>query len=488
MPHWCGWRLFRNIMEELHMLDLSRRDLLKLSGSALGGLTLGSALSGCGSDSSASSVTPAAQLNSLLAGLPPYYPGTETPAPDEMRISFMGTTCIPMVSQAAVSVFVELGNGDCFAFDLGTGSIIKYWAMGINMEKIYRIFLAHLHADHMGDVPFVYGFGPSYGRFWPLYIWGPSDSNFVYTDPNKKTRGPFKDGTKAYCDALKQMMVWHNESQSFLTTSYKDYPIPPYDPDPAQNRIDAYDLVPVELDWKKTGMDANGNLTGDNVAYNHNGVKISHFPAVHCRSASLSYKLEWNGLSMIYCGDSLPNQYMINHARTGLDVLVHEIVMPAENWVAKMGIDPATHPAAVASAQEVQDSSHTPQKAYGYILEQMRLTGKAPRLAVGTHFQATDDTIQLAMSDIRKWYQGDVTIASDTMVLNVTKSNITQRRAVISNYAWPQTSTSIPYKSPNAPSYWKIDPSTQKPTGDPTAQLDPEQYKKVIDKNLYGSR
>ncbi|MFH1136242.1 MAG: MBL fold metallo-hydrolase [Pseudomonadota bacterium] len=473
------------------MSELSRRDVLKLSGSMLGGLTVGSILSGCARDSSADSssincTSESSQSNNLLAGLSPYYPGTEPLGADEMRISFMGTTCIPMISQAAVSVFVELGNGDCFAFDLGTGSIIKYWAMGINLDKLDRIFLAHLHADHMGDLSFVYGFGPSYGRLWPLYVWGPSDSNFVYTDPNGKTRGPFKDGTEAYCDALRQMMVWHNESQSFLTTSYQDYSIPPYDPDPSRQRIDAYDLVPIELDWKKTGMDDKGNFTDDNVAYNHNGVKITHFPAVHCRSAALSYKLEWNGLSIIYSGDTLPNQYMIDHARQGVDVLIHEMVMPAENWVAKMGVDPATHPNAVTSAQQVQDSSHTPQVAYGYILDQIRQTGQAPRLAVGTHFQATDDTICLAMENIRKWYpQGAVTIAADTMVLNVTASNITQRRAVISNYAWPQANTSIPYTAPNAPAYWKIDPNTNKPTGDPTGQLDPEQYTKVIDKGLY---
>ena len=469
-------------------MTITRRDVLKNSAAALGGLALGGVVSGCSSDSSASEKTDPTQKNSLLADLPPYYPGTEELAADEMRISFMGTTCIPMISQAAVSVFVELGNKDCFAFDLGTGSIIKYWAMGINMEKIYKIFLAHLHADHMGDLPFVYGFGPSYGRSWPLYVWGPSDSDFTYTAPDKKTRGPFKDGTKAYCDALKQMMVWHNESQSFLTTSYQDYKIPFYDPEPSLNRIDAYDLVPIELDWRKTGKDAFGIANGDNIAYKdvQNGVKITHFPAVHCRSASLSYKLEWNGLSMIYCGDTLPNQYMIDQAGSGVDVLIHEIVMPANVWVSKMGV---TSSYAEQQAQNVQDSSHTPQKAYGYILEQIRQTGKAPRLAVATHFQATDDTISSALSDIRKWYQqGDVTIASDTMVLNVTKSKITKRRAVVSNYAWPQANTNIPYQNPNVPAYWKIDPNTQKSVGDPTAQLDPEQYAKVIDKSLYNAR
>jgi ribonuclease Z len=469
------------------MLELTRRDLLKLSGTALGGLALGSTVTGCSSDSVAA--TDLTQQNSLLASLPTYTPGSEKLGSDEMRISFMGTTCVPMISQSAVSVFVELGNGDCFLFDIGTGSMIKYWAMGINMDRMSKIFLAHLHADHMGDLSFLYGFGPSYGRNWPLYVWGPADSGFVYTDPAGNVRGPFPDGTKAYCEALKNMMYWHNESQSFLATSYKDYPIPPYDLDPSLQRRDAYDLVPTELNWKKTGKDPLGIPNNDNVAYNYNGVKITHFPAIHCRAAAVSYKLEWNGLSMIYCGDTLPNNYMIDQAKSGVDVLIHEIVMPADRWVAKMGIDPVTHPNAVQQAQNVQDSSHTPQKAYGYILSQLKQAGKAPKLAVGTHFQATDDTIQLALADIRTWYpQGDVTIASDTMVLNVTKSGVTQRRAVVSNYAWPKTSTTSPYSSPNLPKYWKVDPATGKTDGDAIAQLDPDQYKQVIDKSIYNAR
>jgi ribonuclease Z len=478
-----------DIRKERKKMSITRRELLKNSAATVGGLALGGALSSC-STSSAQSPGDPTQMNSLLASLPPYHPGTEKLGRDEMRISFMGTTCIPMISQAAVSVFVELGNGDCFVFDMGTGSIVKYWAMGVNLDKMYKIFLTHLHADHMGDLPFIYGFGPSYGRFWPLYIWGPSESNFTYTDPNGNVRGPFPDGTKAYCDHLTEMMRWHNESQAFLFTSYNDYPPPPYD---LSNKRDAYDLVAFELDWRKTGKDASGNPNNDNVAYNQNGVKITHFPAVHCRAGSLSYKLEWKTplgevLSMIYCGDSLPNNYMIDNAKSGVDVLIHEIVMTASNWIRKMGIDPDTHPNAVQQAQNVQDSSHTPHKAYGFILDQVQKQGKAPRLAVGTHFQATDDTIQLALEDIRKWYNGEVTIAADTVVLNVTPAGVTRRRAVVSNYAWPITSTQIPYKNPQPPKYWKNNPNTGRPDGDPTAQLDPGQLAEVIDKKLYNAR
>jgi len=67
---------------------------------------------------------------------------------------------------------------------------------------------------------------------------------------------------------------------------------PPLQPigDDAAN--DGYGLVPIELDWTKTGLDANGRPDDSNVAYSHNGVTITHFPVVHDRKGSIDYKLE----------------------------------------------------------------------------------------------------------------------------------------------------------------------------------------------------
>jgi ribonuclease Z len=324
---------------------MNRREMLKLSGLTAGSLAVGSAMPGCSSDSAtALPWSDPTQQNSLLAGLPPYHPGTETLGAEEMCITFLGTTPIAMISQAAVSVFVELGNGDCLVFDLGTGSMIKYWAMKIDMDKIYKVFIAHLHADHMGDIPFVYGFGPSYGRLWPMYIWGPTQSGLTYYDPNGTPRGPYKDGTADYCSLMEQMLVWHNESQSFESTSLiKLYQASvPVGFDTTKSiKYDAYDIVAKELPWQNTGKDANGNP--NNVAYNYNGMKITNFPAVHTREGAISYKLEWTTpsgqvLSMIYVGDTLPSQYMIDQAKPGVDVLIHEMVVPASVWVSKLGL------------------------------------------------------------------------------------------------------------------------------------------------------
>ncbi len=405
---------------------ITRREALKVSGLALGGIAAGVGVAGAAIAQAPNGPRGVGltQKNSYFDSLKPYLPGTENLASDEMRISFLGSSCVPRLAQACNSVYVELGNGECFVFDCGTGVTPKYYAMGIGLDKMDKIFLTHLHADHMGDVGFVYGFGPSVNRRSPLYVWGPGPSN-VESPPGSGIY--YQDGTLAFCEHLGEMMRWHNESQSFLPSSFADPNAkePPYlDIDP--NKIDAYDLVPVELDW----------TLNPGVAYDRNDVKIHHFPVVHCRQGSIGYRLEWNGLSMVFTGDTKPSYNVVDNA-SGVDVLIHEIVMSPEDWATKcLGVPPddKNYPIAVQGAKNVQDSSHTPQKGYGYILSQL---AKPPRLAVGTHFQASDDTMRVAMQDIRQHYpNGDVVIATDLMVINVSKTKIEPRRAVVSDYTY----------------------------------------------------
>jgi ribonuclease Z len=351
--------------------------------------------------------------------------------------------------------------------------------MGIPFARMDKIFLTHLHGDHMSDLTHIYCFGPSTDRKSPLYIWGPGNSGVK--DPDN-TAILYQDGTKEFCRNFRNMCRWHTESFSFGVTRYgnnshlpkdADWGLPsgtltPVVPDGMPDvDFDGYAIVPIELDWTKYGQ-----VQGDNIAY-HNaatGVKITHFPAVHCRQGSISYKLEWNGLSMIFSGDTKPNQYMIDNA-SGVTVLIHEMVVPAEIWAMKnlgytdlnQAKTDASWTAAYNYALAVQNSSHTPQGALGYILSKIK---PAPTLTVATHFQAADDTIASALSSIRNHYSGNVTIASDLMVLNVTASTTRVRRAVVSDFSWYPRATLYP--NPVSPKYHNPDG-----TSNPTAQLDP---------------
>lgn len=444
---------------------ITRRDILKLSGMTLGGMAIGvatgTAVTASASDCTQQSLDPMTN-NDYIERLPTYCPGTETLADNEIRISFLGTSFLPRLAQECNSVFIEVGGGkngealDQFIFDCGSGVVAKYNAMGIPMRKMDKIFLTHLHGDHMSDLTHIYLFGPAQDRKTPLYVWGQSPS--YLTDPTDTSYTYDNDGVKVFCQKFRDMLRWHTESFSFLPTSYKNWtpptqtdwglPAPPMPivptigpPDPTNTDgygVGGYSLVPIELDWTKKG-----DQTDDNVAYNNptTGVKITHFPMIHARKGSIGYKLEWKGMSVIFTGDTRPSYELIKQA-SGVTVLIHEMVVPAEVWAAKnLGYrTPAEAYAdsgfqqALTVAKAVQTSSHTPQGALGYMLSQI---SPAPRLAVATHFQATDDTIKSAFKSIRNHYpQGDVVIAGDFMVLNVTPTSVTKRKAVVNNYAW----------------------------------------------------
>ncbi|MDQ5988191.1 MAG: Ribonuclease BN [Syntrophus sp. SKADARSKE-3] len=462
--------------------DVTRRNTIKISALALGGLALGGSLTGCSSNSSPPPPTSydPTKTNSLISGLEPYYPGTEALGANEMRITLVGTSPIPRLAQECESIFVEVGRGpdgplDQFVFDCGSGVVAKYNVLGIQMRKMNKIFLTHLHGDHTSDLTHIYCFGPAEDRKSPLYIWGPSPSGLV--DPiNYYTYND--DGTKVFCQRFRDSMRWHTESFSFGVTSYASCPSPdqiqrdwglknlpaqvvPMTGPPDSN-TDGYAIFPIELDWSKRG-----DIQDDNLAYNNaaTGVKITHFPSIHCRQGSIAYKLEWTipssggkTLTLIFSGDTKPSYDMIDQAKNGgagVDVLIHEMVVPAEVWAAKnLGYatvaqaktDPMWIPA-YNYALAVQNSSHTPQGAFGYILSQ--ITPKPPRLAVATHFQATDDTIASARTSIRNHYPtGDVTIAADLMVLNITPTTTKQRRAVVSEYAWYPVAHIYPDNNP----------------------------------------
>ncbi|MBW1686747.1 MAG: MBL fold metallo-hydrolase, partial [Deltaproteobacteria bacterium] len=103
-----------------------------------------------------------------------YYPGTEALAPDEMRVIACGSGMpMPRLKQAAACFLIELGNGDKFIFDMGTGSMERIYALGIPLDYIDKVFLTHLHMDHMGDLPAFYIYGPQNNRSVPLRFWGP---------------------------------------------------------------------------------------------------------------------------------------------------------------------------------------------------------------------------------------------------------------------------------------------------------------------------
>jgi len=328
----------------------------------------------------------AAHEDDPLARRDMYVPGTETLGPDEMRIISLGTG-MPSITrrQAAASFLVQLGNGENFIFDMGTGSLTNLTQLQIPWNSLDKVFLGHLHFDHMGDLDALLIVGVSHGRNVPLNIWGPS--------------GKTPELGTAYAVARLQ------EAYNWELTSKRGY-VPGA----------GYQPIVHEFDYSKT-----------QVIYDKNGVKITSFPAVHVIDGPVSFSLEWNGLKFVYSSDTFPNKWFMENSRNA-DILIHESFPTVSQLIDYNKMQPE-------SAWPVGTRVHTQPAAAGKVFSMLK-----PRMAIAYHFINEIRTNQQVLQEIRSTYDGPLTLAQDLLVWNVTREWITVRETVGQEQTWPSKS------------------------------------------------
>ena len=320
-----------------------------------------------------------------------YYPNSEDLKPDEMRVIACGTGMpTTRAAQAAACFLVELGNGDKFLFDIGSGSAERISSLQIPYNYLDKVFIGHLHTDHFGALHDLYVGGAIMGRNVPLRIWGPSGSI-----PEL--------GTRHAMEGMMQMLNWDIAGRV------------------GQTDTRGLKLEVNEFDYK-----------GENqVVYDKNGVVIRSFPAIHSIDGSVSYSLEWNGLKFVFSSDTYPNKWFNEYSKNA-DLAIHECFIAVPDLVAKMGFTPE-------AALQVGTQIHTAPEAFGKIMSEIK-----PRMAVAYHFFNDFDTSTQIYERIRQTYDGPLSMADDFMVWNVTKDNIKVRMAVTEERTWAPPLVSPP--------------------------------------------
>ena len=346
------------------------------------------------SDGAAGRTEPLTETASASSELDVYYPSTEKVGKNEMRVVALGTG-MPSVrpKQAAACWLVELGNGEKFLFDIGSGCHERLAAQKIPYDLIDKVFFGHLHVDHMGDLPSFWLGGTVMNRLTPLRVWGPSGST-----PELGTAHAMK--------LMEEMYAWDIGTRSGVV-----------------------DFRGGELQVHEFAFDGINE-----VIYQEKGVTIRSIPAVHGLDGAVSFILEWNGLKFAYSSDTIPNKWWIEHTK-GADIAIHECFLPATLLVTKQGFAPQ-------EALQVGTQGHTSPEQFGKV---MSLT--EPRLAVGYHFYNDFDTQPEVMRRVRKTYDGPLALALDYMVFNVTKDDIRVRMSAVDEEIWP----SPPMKKKIAP-------------------------------------
>lgn len=312
-----------------------------------------------------------------------YFPNTEPLAANEMRIVALGTGR-PYLrrAQANTSWLIELGNGDKFLFDFGFGTQMNFVSLEIPYNAITAIFATHLHTDHVGDFMQIRQGGWAGGRMCPLQVYGPSGKIPEH-------------GIEHFVRHQVESLRWDSDTRRGLL------PL-------VGSEVEVH-----EFDYSETA-----------VVYNRNGVKITSFPAIHIYDGPVSLRLEWNGLTLVYSGDTTPSYFMVENGM-GADILIHETFERWEVMVERAGYDERT-------ARGVCMVAHSDPAEAGKIMQLCK-----PRLAVGYHFYNDDETLPGHIEAVRKNYSGPLVFARDLMVFNVTREQVRWRMAVTASTTWP---------------------------------------------------
>jgi ribonuclease Z len=336
-----------------------------------------------------------------------FVPGTEPLASDEIRVTILGSGD-PFVkkSQASASVLIEVGNAesDFFFFDLGSGSLANFNGLGLPVTATTKVFLSHLHADHVGDLPTLLWSLAKAGRRDPVEVWGPAGEDEHL-------------GTLAYAQHLEAAHAWDMKSLCGH---------------PGQSGARA---ITTEVPYDRP-----------EVVYERNGVTITSFPVIHIHNGAVGYRLDYGGRSVVFSGDTRPCRHLVE-ACDGADLLIHETFPTPGVLSQKAGMP-------LPVAEMIVNGAHTSPAMAGKVFK-----AAGARMSAMWHLVVDHETVGPVFSDMRSEHAGPAVISQDLTVFNVTEESVVARQATTDPYHWPvvgQSNEQGPPMSPplEPPAWW----------------------------------
>jgi ribonuclease Z len=280
---------------------------------------------------------------------------TATVPSDSLKVVLLGTGAGPPVSlrQYGTSTLVEAG-GQRFLFDCGRGATLRLEEAGVPIGSITRVFLTHLHSDHVVQLPDLLLAGWAAGqRAVPLAVWGPA-------------------GTRNMMEHLLQAF---------------DFDI--------RMRRDVDEHFPA------SGIAVvSHEVTSDSVVFAEHGVTVTAFLVDHGPvQPAFGYRVDYRGRSVVLSGDTRVSENLVRHAK-GTDVLVHEVIDAEAARNRPNGPSAAVIEAIIAH--------HTTPEQAGEVFRRV-----APRLAVYSHGANTERVL----AQTRAVYAGPLQGAEDLLTI-----------------------------------------------------------------------
>ena len=195
----------------------------------------------------------------------------------KMKVVLLGTAGPEYFpDRLGISTLVE-ANGEKLLFDVGPGTNQRLYQSLVNPKDISKIFLTHLHSDHIAGLPDLW-ITPWFllGRDHGLELWGP-------------------DGSAQMVDGMRKMFGHDLEARV--------------------NKFNPIENLAIQV-----------HVVSDGVVFDNNGVKVTAFPVEHADgNPAFGYRIDWNGHAVVLSGDTTLNANVIKYG-TGADLIVHNVI------------------------------------------------------------------------------------------------------------------------------------------------------------------
>jgi ribonuclease Z len=302
---------------------------------------------------------------------------TEASGNPVLRVILLGTAGGPVIRAGRTGIgTLVLAGDEVLLFDVGRNVPASLDATPVLAADVTRVFLTHLHSDHVVGLPELLLFPwASQARSEALQVWGP-------------------EGTRAMMEHLRQAFA--------------------YD---IRIRRDIDERFPGE------GIDVVATDIGEGVVYESNGVRVTAFLVDHAPiEPAFGYRVDYRGRSVVLSGDTRPSANLIRFAR-GTDLLVHEVGRSKQDPLFEGDPDEMLPNIRLTRGQlRTIASHHTDPDEAGKVFAQVK-----PRLAVFSHYTGGGPAILTA---VQRSHAGPVEIGTEGMTIEIGDAVTVRRRAV----------------------------------------------------------
>jgi ribonuclease Z len=284
--------------------------------------------------------------------------GAASAQAEKIKVTLLGTGAGPPVNldRFGPGILVEAGSQKLL-FDCGRAVTIRLTQAGVNLGEIRKLFLTHLHSDHVISIPdlFLTPWASGAAHQARFEVWGPA-------------------GTRDMMDHIQKAFAF-----------------------------DIHIRRDVDEKYSSEGISVSSHDIGEGKVFEQGGVVVTAFLVDHGPvKPALGYRLDYAGHALVLSGDTRVSQNLIRHAQ-GVDLLIHETVDADA-----LRTNPGNR-----TRDQIENiiGHHTSLQEAGEVFSRVK-----PKLAVYSHVLGKADDV---VAGTRKTYSGPLEVGEDLMTIEI---------------------------------------------------------------------